>query len=166
MYERTYGVVFAVISDCNCEPACEEQLYDADVTQAPWPHESHHLSFYDLYIYHRVSDWRRFSVYDNIFVNGTYEDLHKTHLIERNFLQINIRLTYGINSIKDTVKITPVSLVGNLGGILNLWIGFTFVTVVEICDLIYQVVMTRAQRKKERAHSMTMPSAPASDTTM
>ena len=131
-----------------CEPACGERLYEAHVSQATWPHESYHLSFYDTYIFHRISDWQRFVIYNNIFMNGSYEDLYDTHLIQRNFLQVNIKLTYGMNNVKDSVKITTVSLVGNLGGILNLWIGFTFVTVVEICDLIYQVIVARTRQLK------------------
>lgn len=149
-----------VIDDCVCEAPCEDTVYDTQVYQAPWPHVSHQISFYDSYIFHKVSDWQRFAaVYEKIYENGSYSDLYNVDLIARNFLQINVHMKHGINMVSDTVKITPVSLVGNLGGILNLWIGFTFVTVVEICDLVYQLVMTKTKwRRRQEGESSNVTS--------
>jgi hypothetical protein len=43
----------------------------------------------------------------------------------------------------DKPAITVEGIIGNLGGILNLWIGFTFITIMEFVDFFLTVAMDR-----------------------
>ena len=40
---------------------------------------------------------------------------------------------------------------GSMGGILNLWIGITFFTLIELCDLVYKLVESSFNRYKSGA---------------
>ena len=120
-----------------------------------WPHESNHVNFYDNNIWLVVPDYERFEIYENI---TEYSELLETDLIRRNFLQINVNMEKpGYTVVTDTQQWTFVSLAGSLGGILNLWIGITFVTFVEVCDLVYQLIAYGIKRCKTRdqVHALT-----------
>ena len=139
----------------GCKLACKEIEYQVLSDQAVWPHESSHVNFYYHNIYLEVPDYERFDVYDNI---TEYYELLETDLIRRNFLQINVNMAKpGYTVVTDTQQWTFVSLAGSLGGILNLWIGITFVTFVEVCDLVYQLIahaIRRCKTKKDRVHAL------------
>ena len=112
------------------------------------PHESNQVNFYDNSIWLVVPDYERFEIYENI---TEYSELLETDLIRRNFLQINVNMEkQGYTVVTDTQQWTFVSLAGSLGGILNLWIGITFVTFVEVCDLVYQLIAYGIKRCKTR----------------
>ena len=49
--------------------------------------------------------------------------------------------------MEDIPKHSVAGLVASLGGTLNLWIGVSFITVVEIIDLIYKLIRHIFTRK-------------------
>ena len=57
-------------------------------------------------------------------------------------------LTYSI--IKEEAKITPVNLLGNLGGHLHLFLGISFMSIVEIFELLVQLLLYVFFRAKNR----------------
>ena len=82
----------------------------------------------------------------------SYDDLElfNLDLVKRNFLQVNINMKeFGYNVVSTTEKMPFVNLTGALGGILNLWIGITFVTFIEVCDLVYQLIMSKVTGYKK-----------------
>ena len=139
----------SIVDSCTCKPACDEVAYASRVDQAPWPHEAHHINFfYD--VAYTVPDWERFLVYQNVADHGSYDDLSDIDLIKKNFLQLNVNMgKSGYSAVQDTQKLSIVSLVGALGGILNLWIGITFVTFIEVCDLVYQLIANRIKNRNK-----------------
>ena len=42
---------------------------------------------------------------------------------------------------KEMPALTLASLTGTLGGVLNLWIGITFFTIIELVDLMFTLVL-------------------------
>ncbi len=39
----------------------------------------------------------------------------------------------------DKVKLSGSQILGGVGGTLNLWIGISFVTVIELCEFLYHI---------------------------
>ena len=48
----------------------------------------------------------------------------------------------------DKPKVTGSQIMGAVGGTLNLWIGISFVTVVEVCELLYRICKTVIKSEK------------------
>ncbi len=138
---------------CQCLEKCTDDRYDLTTYQVPWPHENFQLAFYNRYIRH--ADFAaRFAVYEKVgqMVNTNkskaFKLLKKSDLIRRNFLQLNVILD-GKETTKmvDKPAISPEALFGNVGGILNLWIGITFITVIEVIDLVLVLLAGRRQHQ-------------------
>ena len=83
---------------------------------------------------------------DDVIVNDTImEKISQLNLIRREFLKVNVRLDSSLTHKEtDMALVSKEEFIGSLGGILNIWIGITFITLV-ICTLIYQKIpiMTR-----------------------
>ena len=108
--------------NCHCTTPCEEEVYKLQVSQSPWPHFSFHLPLYTSHI--------RDSPFSNNF-----------NLISNNFLRIHIEKETGqVVHFKDTPALNRETFVGSLGGTLNLWIGVTFITLIEIVQLLYNLL--------------------------
>jgi hypothetical protein len=64
--------------------------------------------------------------------------LQESRLITENFLQLNIYFEDGsVLETKQQPAITRDTLFGSIGGNLNLWIGITFFTIIELIELCY-----------------------------
>ena len=131
--------------DEKCVEKCLTLKYHCQTGSAVWPHESRQLAFYRRYIKGRQYP-ANFNIYDDIqseikhSPGMAYERLHSASLIRRNFLKV--RVFFGGESVillRDTPLHTAESVSGSLGGILNLWIGISFVTVIEIGELFYNL---------------------------
>ena len=71
-----------------------------------------------------------------------------TNLIQKNFLQLSVTMNDVITSEEDKEAVTISSVFGSLGGILNLWIGFTFLTIMEIVDFFLTIAMDKLYGNK------------------
>ena len=109
--------------------------------QIQWPHDSHKLAFYDLYIRDYLHE-PEFDVYDKAynmaFVDGDVASamdlVRQTNVIDKNFLKLNI-VTENKKLLYTSRRILSVETVmGTVGGILNLWVGITFITLVELIE--------------------------------
>ena len=137
---------------CNCAQACTQHQYNLDVFQVPWPHINYHQAFYKKYI--KPSNFAdKFGVYKDIDEklqvdkNAGFDMLRNTDLIQRNFLEISILLdSEQTTMMEDYPVLSLESLFGNMGGILNLWVGIIFVTAVEIIDLLYVSLSNKKDR--------------------
>ena len=64
-------------------------------------------------------------------------------------LQVKVSFQSAIVTImEDKEAIGLESLLGALGGMLNLWIGISFVTVIEIIDVIFKIILGLTSRKR------------------
>ena len=53
-----------------------------------------------------------------------------------------------VTVMEDKEALGLESLLGTLGGTLNLWIGISFVTFIEIIDMIFNIIIGLTSRKK------------------
>jgi len=92
-----------------------------------------------------------------------------TNLIQRNFLQLSITMDDTITTEEDQPAIKLEALFGSLGGILNLWIGFTFITIMEVIDFFLTIIMdkfcyTKVYDDRGKKKGVTPMSVEATDT--
>jgi hypothetical protein len=82
--------------------------------------------------------------------------LAESDLIRENFLQLNIYFEDG--SVLQQIQqpaITRDTLFGSIGGNLNLWIGITFFTLIELIELCYSFVTMFWKREVHTRSSVT-----------
>ena len=149
-------VMFKAKDSCQCLLPCQEKLYVYDSASSPWPGESYQLHFYDKYIAGKpyakrfqmygvlANEARIARIYNNYsleFLGEIHDKLRKTELMSRNFAQLNVYFDKAmVTELKDEESITVPTLLANVGGSLNLWIGITFCTLIELIDLIYRLL--------------------------
>lgn len=160
--ERHSNLLFCIFtftqdeSKCDCPMRCSDTDYDVTVSSSQWPDPLYQLSFYKQYIQNNTRYGTKFSVYDDILrssENGTGEEtlqqIKNLHLIEDNFARISIMFsmeTYQV--LTDTGAITWDTLVANLGGTFNLWLGISVSTFAEIIELIYSILIATCRKRK------------------
>ena len=68
--------------------------------------------------------------------------IQESSLIRDNFLVLEIVMSHKqtITKYTDLPAVTCENFIGSLGGILNLWVGLSFITIIEIAELAIKVV--------------------------
>ena len=135
---------------CSCPRPCEYNIYDKSYSQTPWPTTDHQLGFVQRYINGTLMH-AQFSEYIDLMyayfshnltdAEQLHDILSKWNKLERNFLQINVLLA---NKRYEVVSEHPVVtwdiILANMGGMFNLWIGVSFITLIELLELVYRLV--------------------------
>jgi hypothetical protein len=134
---------------CDCPQACESQYYVKSLSQAPWPHPSYQVAFYNTYINGTDIDTDLDLGADILAheaamtkegANHNDEKLIDLEVIKKNFLQLNIFFDENMyTDIHDKSAINVSVLLATIGGALNLWIGITIMTLVELFELLYNL---------------------------
>ena len=78
--------------------------------------------------------------------------LENTDFIQPNFAKIRV-VSSTMNTVTeyhDVPAVTFESFVGSLGGILNLWVGLSFITVIEIVELILNLFSNSEKMKNSK----------------
>jgi hypothetical protein len=139
---------------CVCPTPCDQFVYEYTTEQIRWPHHTYHLSFYKEYIRHAPFA-PKFRVYEDLLrmsnLTAAQQKVSKLDLIHRNFAEIkvlNYQRTYF--HYTETPLISPEALFGNLGGILNLWAGITFITIIEIIEFVHR--LSEGKKHPEGGH--------------
>ena len=143
---------------CDCQPPCSETHYQTSSTSSQWPNHLYHLSFYKQFIQGNALYSSKFSAYEEILKNvqnqtdeETVNQIKNLSLIEENFLEVVI--TFSDETIEVytcTAAITWDTLVANLGGSFNLWLGICVPTAAEIIELIYSLLVIVCCNRKTR----------------
>ena len=59
---------------------------------------------------------------------------------EKNFLQVDvIRANFDVIKYRENQEYTLTTFLSQIGGICSIFLGFTFVTVLELCELCYRI---------------------------
>ena len=142
---------------CDCPVPCSETQYDISSSSAYWPNIHYHLAFYEFYIRDDDRYREKFEAYERILNNSysqcdaeTLEELRKLQLIEKNFLEVTVKMSQRLVQLADDVPQLALStVVSNLGGSLSLFLGVSIMTAAEIIELIYSLVKIALARKKD-----------------
>ena len=78
---------------------------------------------------------------------GAAQLLKHDSLLEENFLQISVLFNHDVIINTHIDAVSAETLMGTMGGILNLWIGITFVTLTEIVDFCLGIILDKMSRK-------------------
>ena len=62
-----------------------------------------------------------------------------------------------VTVLQDKPALGLESLLGTMGGTLNLWIGISFITLIEIIDLIFNVILHYTLKPKIQTESNKAP---------
>ena len=156
---------------CDCPQPCHSAEYEkTSISQAPWPHWSYSYAFYCKIIVPHLEknphhenfkkyqknfgDCSEMDDYDDIFNTSSHNSEDKELI--KNFLQLNVIFEHKKKTVYTTKPaVTWETLFSNIGGTLNLWIGITFITFVEVFELIFDVFMSYMlpeKKKKEVSH--------------
>ena len=159
------------LTTSDCPTPCVSQRYKISISQAPWPLLSYHLAFWEHAIRNAPFS-SLFSEYENIqaqvkyagYTNYVIEQLKNTNSsIDQNFLLIS--LSFEEESVvvsHQQEALTWEVLFANLGGALNLWIGISFMTFIELSELVYHLLMLCCGRGKDTDTQNIKKVSPAS----
>ena len=130
--------------DQLCLQPCVDITYDISTMQAPWPHISHELAFYQTWIKNDPIYRDYFNAYDSI--NDTqvnaFDKLSKLDLIKKNFLQVNIILhSNSMLQLTDTALIGWETMMSNVGGTISFWFGMTFLSLLEFVEFLFNLLL-------------------------
>ena len=130
---------------CDCPHSCEYKYYIKSLSQAPWPHPSYQMAFYNTYINGTGIDTALGLAADiqaqrKNPPSGDFNDPLDIDAIKQNFLQLNIFFGDQMyTEVLDQPSISVSVLLATIGGALNLWIGITIMTLVEFVELMYNL---------------------------
>ena len=143
----------------KCQLPCKERYYDYTYDVAPWPHVSHQLAFYRAFIYGNPVYGKRFDVYSpideaeeqgNVTQTNVINDFNKLDLIENNFMRVNVIQKFSSPYVMtDQPQITLEAMLSAIGGTLSLWLGITVMTLVEVAEFVYNLVMLFCEKKRK-----------------
>ena len=137
---------------CNCLLECQKKEYYYDLYPTEWPHPSYDLAFYIKHIKDKPWGWK-FDAYSDILYQlesgitdrqGAVDACRQLHLIKRNFVQLNIH--FPMQSVwhqDDVPTVSADQLTAQIAAILNLWMGISFITAVELAELVCRTIIVQ-----------------------
>jgi hypothetical protein len=86
------------------------------------------------------------------------EKFRDLNLISRNFLQLNVVFDRLLPYVMaDKQLMTSDNLLAQLGGVLGLWLGINFMTILEFFEFLYTVIRQRRNSTKTLVTSSSSP---------
>ena len=152
------------IEMCDCRSPCRTTHFRFVPQVTDWPHFSAYLSFYLELIKNTPFDRKEFSIYQELFnskENFTREEMYRllreNDLIRRHFARLDvIAQKDGYTRYEDWPLVTPSSTMASLGGLLNLWVGITFMTFIEVVELLFRIASVWLHSWKSREPQWTV----------
>ena len=138
--DKVKCITDAKMSPTDCPSDCIEDRYGAVMLRNNWPHTAYQMAFYLEHIKGKPYE-KHFEIYEDISLiknqSERFKALESVNLIRKNFLQVNVVWKQDVYMLyREEAAMDDVALIGHLGGVLNLWAGITFFTVVEILELL------------------------------
>ncbi|XP_072050916.1 epithelial sodium channel subunit beta-like isoform X2 [Amphiura filiformis] len=135
---------------CPCTFACIEDIFTHVVSYSLWPNDKHKPTVQD-----GIKD-----ISDNLKRNVEND----TSFVEKNVVKLNVyydELTY--DYIYHTATYGEYDLLSDIGGNVGLWIGISVLTVVELFELLYDVIILCFVKAKSAGEKSTSEKKDTSD---
>jgi hypothetical protein len=165
-----YDYKFNPPGKCPCPLPCKRFEYSSSsVDMAKWPHESFHIPFYQLTQEKRNLTFPTLDKLINKLHTFKYglepiayeaesdtdsivvEKLIRTHIFQRNFVSIKVsRPTFEVHYVTEKPAIEIATLMSRVGGIMNFWLGITFITVMELVEVIYDCILLVSKKIRSK----------------
>ena len=127
-----FGKTTKYLDECDCPLECQKSGYTYSYSMSEYPTKSYMNTLKNSSLIQKF--------YANNDQNITYENLREKILTVRIFYD---ELKHTI--IRNEVKTSLASLVSNLGGTIGLFCGFSFLSIVELFEVIVQSIIIIAQ---------------------
>ena len=135
---------------------CTQTIISSDLSGYAWPRDLEQLSFYDKHINKQPFDQHFKAFYQdvrNLLDNQNVAEAKKKLLsynpIKQNFLKVTIEeRSYVSSKVEDVPKWSLTTLLGQVGGNLNLWAGISIVVLVELLVLGIKLLIKCHKNRK------------------
>lgn len=127
----------------SCPLECESVNYNLFASSADYP----------SLVYAQV-------LVDNPVIQARYDDLSKLNYdsLKRTIMRVSIFYDdLGFVQYEETAKTDVVELVSNIGGTLGLFLGMSFLSFVEVFDILLQICF----KKRKESNSKTKKISPS-----
>ena len=130
----------------TCQYKCVSTSYHTEATYSHWPLSYQHRSFYRQYIEGSSFAGR----FDHLFQDDDSDNVNITARLNRLERELLIRQSFVLLSFKgdflkyleyvEVPRYTLTSLIGTLGGSLNLWTGITVLAFIEVIEVAVRII--------------------------
>ena len=132
-----------------CAHMCKGVFYEVKQSQQVWLRDAFALPFFKKYIKGRSYE-NHFKILDDIVsqigdeveVNSTLMDrISSVKSLRQNFVKVKVKIrSMLVKKQEETPLVGIGTVVGSIGGILNLWLGVSFITLVEIIEVLIKYI--------------------------
>ena len=133
---------------CDCPVPCTERNLRIERSTTEWPTEPYAPYFASLMLRSTSKRVQGF-INDAVKDKKIQEKADLVNLIKKNFARVEINfeeLKY--TAVKETPKYNISTLFGTLGGNLGLWLGWSILSVFEILEWIYKLIVILTIRRR------------------
>uniref|UniRef100_A0A1I8IAF3 ANK_REP_REGION domain-containing protein n=1 Tax=Macrostomum lignano TaxID=282301 RepID=A0A1I8IAF3_9PLAT len=151
----------------KCFTPCTFYSYDTTISTTNWPTKAYLYEFVNDFaaIKSRIES-RQVRRSSASYLEPIYQDLKRLYepvyrmaqtnqteanrmlreidYVQNNFIEILInrgKSNFDIERIEEKAVISLTSLLSQIGGLLSIWVGLTFVCIVEVIELLYNIVV-------------------------
>ena len=132
-------------------PHCQEQCSTTEfIVQA---------SFLTAALQWEINDIRQFVEQSNISLPTNWSTMWRKH-IEQNYVGVKVMSeTPIVESNIQRATYSVVSILSNIGGQTGLWIGISFLSMMEVIEMIYRLFRHECRRVRSKISFVTLLSA-------
>ncbi|KAJ8022800.1 FMRFamide-activated amiloride-sensitive sodium channel [Holothuria leucospilota] len=126
--------------ECDCPAPCHEIIHNMKLSTALWPSE-----FYQPHLEDKLKN-------ENI---SAYRSLNNSEISRENLVRVKIyfeELNYEL--IEQVPAHSVPEVLGSIGGLLGLYLGFSALTIFEVVILVYHLTQLAAKKAIPRINTM------------
>ena len=142
--------------DCDCSEPCEYLERDATLTHTRWPNTFAIRGTYFDYVadWENIESYKHYQHLGDIILDDNVDLERKERLFWSNFARINVFFNdMQVLSITSSASITLDTLFSNIGGSISLWIGLSFITVIEFLMFGFSLIGICFKQPTSKIHT-------------
>ncbi|XP_038074050.1 degenerin unc-8-like [Patiria miniata] len=123
--------------DCHCQLPCREDVFEETVSTALWPNDN----------YQPLME----AAVKNISPRFSYDLENDENFVSKNLVKLNVFMSsLQYQHIFQTPEYGSENLISDLGGQVGFWMGFSILTLFEIVEMIFDLIVTTCGKLKMR----------------